>query len=129
MGSYFETVNRIFRDDAVPALAEYVSIRCLSPSFQADWSDLGEIDRAVELIDAWARQRKIPGLSTRVSRIPNRTPALVVTIPGTQCRRRVKLEPKRRAKMKPRPVSRSSRFAVPLARLGALPGLDSSIGS
>ncbi len=84
MGSYFETVNRIFRDDAVPALAEYVSIRCLSPSFQADWSDLGEIDRAVELIDAWARQRKIPGLSTRVSRIPNRTPALVVTIPGTQ---------------------------------------------
>jgi len=40
--------------DIVPQLVEYIRIPNRSPMFDADWATHGHLDRAVELVRAWA---------------------------------------------------------------------------
>ena len=39
--------NRIWDDDIVPALTDYIAIPAKSPMFDADWKQHGHIDRVV----------------------------------------------------------------------------------
>ena len=67
----------------VPTLEEYVRIPAKSPGFDRDWQAHGHLDRAVDLAASWARRRPVEGLHVEVVRLPDRTPVLLIEIPGT----------------------------------------------
>lgn len=72
----------------LPALAQYIAIPNKSPAFDPEWRAHGHMERAVELIAAWCRQRAIPGLKLEVVRLRDehgreRTPVIFIDIAGT----------------------------------------------
>lgn len=75
-------VQHTWDADVLPALTEYVRIPAKSPMFDPDWHAHGHLDRAVALIEAWARARAIEGLSVDVVRLPGRTPLIVMEAAG-----------------------------------------------
>ena len=70
-------------DGLVPILSDYIAIPALSPSFDRDWAANGHLDRAVDLISTWCRDRPIAGLTVQVHRLEGRTPTIVCEIPAT----------------------------------------------
>ncbi len=76
-------VERAWRDDAVPALVEYVRIPNVSPAYAPGWEADGHMERAVELLLGWARERGIEGLQLSVQRIPGRTPVILGELAAT----------------------------------------------
>ena len=78
-----ELVERVWTDEIVPALTEYVAIPNKSPHFDADWREHGHMQRAVDLIEAWCKRRPIPGLSVEVVSLDDRTPVILMEVPGT----------------------------------------------
>lgn len=74
--------DRIWEQEIVPSITEYISIPCKSPSFDRDWREHGHMDRAVALIEAWCRKQPIPGLSVEVVRLEGRTPVIFMELPG-----------------------------------------------
>jgi acetylornithine deacetylase/succinyl-diaminopimelate desuccinylase-like protein len=75
-------VQRAWDEHVVPALTEYVRIPAKSPAFDPQWREHGHIERAVALIQAWARSRPLEGLQIEVARLEGRTPVLLMEIPG-----------------------------------------------
>jgi len=77
-------VGQMWDDAVVPSLVEYIRIPNKSPSFDRDWAAHGYMDSAVALMAAWARQRiaAIPGALLEVVRLENRTPVILIEIPG-----------------------------------------------
>ena len=67
----------------VPVLSDYISIPALSPSFDADWAANGHLDRAVDLVAAWCRDRPIPDMTVTVHRLGDLTPVVVCEIPAS----------------------------------------------
>jgi acetylornithine deacetylase/succinyl-diaminopimelate desuccinylase-like protein len=67
----------------VPVLSEYIAIPALSPGFDADWEANGHLERAVDLIVSWCRDRPIPGMTVSVHRLEGRTPVVICEIPAT----------------------------------------------
>jgi acetylornithine deacetylase/succinyl-diaminopimelate desuccinylase-like protein len=76
-------VQKTWDGSIVPALAEYVRIPAKSPMFDAQWRENGHLDRAVVLLQDWARARPIEGLQIDVVRLDGRTPVLLMEVPGT----------------------------------------------
>ncbi len=72
-----------FERDALETLSTYAAIPCLSPMFDADWSENGHLDRAVELLSQWARARTLASCDVSVHRLEGRTPMLCVTVDAT----------------------------------------------
>ena len=80
-------VDRVWCDEILPSLCEYVAIPALSPSFDPEWVANGHIERAVELISDWCRARAVPGATLDVMRLPGLTPLVIVDVPATRgCR-------------------------------------------
>jgi acetylornithine deacetylase/succinyl-diaminopimelate desuccinylase-like protein len=75
-------VQRVWDQDIVPALTEYIRIPAKSPMYDAQWAEHGHIDRAVGLITDWARRRKVEGLKIEVVRLEGRTPLILMEAPG-----------------------------------------------
>lgn len=69
----------------LPTLLDYIAIPCLSPAFDAQWASAGHMQRALELLAGWARGQlaDMPGVSIEALRLPDRTPVLLVDIPGS----------------------------------------------
>jgi acetylornithine deacetylase/succinyl-diaminopimelate desuccinylase-like protein len=78
-----EAADRLFEREAVAVLEQYVSIRCLSPAFDADWEAHGYIQAAALLLVDWARARPLPGLTVELSQLPGLTPVVVAEVPAT----------------------------------------------
>jgi acetylornithine deacetylase/succinyl-diaminopimelate desuccinylase-like protein len=78
-------VDRMWRDEITPRLTEYIRIPNKSPAFDPNWESAGHMERAVELLAAWAREKiaAIPGASLSVERLPGRTPLILIEVPGT----------------------------------------------
>ncbi len=70
-------------DGLVPVLSDYIAIPALSPSFDSDWAANGHVDRAVDLITSWCRDRPIPSMTVEVHRLDGRTPTIVCEVPAT----------------------------------------------
>src|SRR5437764_404997 len=77
-----EFVQRTWDAAIVPALTEYVRIPAKSPMFDREWAAHGHLERAVALIEAWARSRPIEGLRVEVVRLAGRTPVILMEAPG-----------------------------------------------
>jgi acetylornithine deacetylase/succinyl-diaminopimelate desuccinylase-like protein len=67
----------------VPALCEYVRIPNKSPAFDPAWEANGHMQRAVRLLEQWARDAGIAGLVTEIVTLPGRTPLLFGEIPAS----------------------------------------------
>jgi acetylornithine deacetylase/succinyl-diaminopimelate desuccinylase-like protein len=70
--------------EVVPALTDYIRIPNKSPAFDPDWAAHGHMDRAVALLESWARARldRLAGARLEVVRLPGRTPVILVEVPG-----------------------------------------------
>jgi acetylornithine deacetylase/succinyl-diaminopimelate desuccinylase-like protein len=77
-------VNQCWGDEIVPQLAEYIRIPNKSPAFDPQWAEHGYMDDAVALLERWARQRLagLAGATIEVVRLPERTPVILIDIPG-----------------------------------------------
>jgi len=77
-------VGRMWDEAVVPSLVEYIRIPNKSPAFDKDWVAHGHMDAAVALMEKWARAQlaRIPGSTLEVVRLPNRTPVILIEIPG-----------------------------------------------
>jgi acetylornithine deacetylase/succinyl-diaminopimelate desuccinylase-like protein len=72
-------------DEAItPALVDYIRIPNKSPAFDPQWVEHGHMERAVTLLEDWARAalEKTPGALIEVVRLEGRTPVIVIEIPG-----------------------------------------------
>lgn len=79
LGSY---VNRVWDEEIISELVEYIRIPNKSPLFDPNWEANGHMDKAVEHIAGWCKQRQIKGLTVEVVRLPGRTPVILMEIPG-----------------------------------------------
>jgi acetylornithine deacetylase/succinyl-diaminopimelate desuccinylase-like protein len=75
-------VEQAWDRSIVPTLVEYIRIPNKSPMFDPRWAEHGHMDRAVELLAGWSRQRGIEGLELEVVRLPGRTPLIYMDVPG-----------------------------------------------
>jgi acetylornithine deacetylase/succinyl-diaminopimelate desuccinylase-like protein len=82
--------ERIWEDEILPKLHEYIRIPNKSPAFESDWTRKGHMEAAVRLIAGWceSQARHLPGLTVEVVRLKNdqgeeRTPVIYMEIPGT----------------------------------------------
>ncbi|WP_437897327.1 M20 family metallopeptidase [Sorangium sp. So ce124] len=76
--------ERCWEHEIVPALHDYIRIPNKSPAFDPAWRENGHMDRAASLIAAWCEAQPIPGLTVEVVRIGNRTPVILMEVPGTR---------------------------------------------
>ena len=77
-------IDRLWDEEVVPTLVDYIRIPNKSPAFDPDWAAHGHMDKAVELLEGWAR-RKIVGLkgaTLEVIRLEGRTPVILIDVPG-----------------------------------------------
>ena len=77
-------IGRLWDDEIVPTLSDYIRIPNKSPAFDPDWQKNGHMDRAVEMFAAWAREKlkAFDKATLDVGRIPGRTPLIFIEIPG-----------------------------------------------
>jgi acetylornithine deacetylase/succinyl-diaminopimelate desuccinylase-like protein len=76
--------DRIWDDEIVPALTDYIAIPAKSPMFDADWAQHGHIDRVVRDAAAWVESKKLAGLTLEVIRLEGRTPLIYFELPSTK---------------------------------------------
>ncbi|GAA2334840.1 M20/M25/M40 family metallo-hydrolase [Saccharopolyspora halophila] len=77
-----KTVDQAWNDSVLPSLSELVRIPAVSPAFDADWANSGHLDAVIEHVRAWIDDRGIEGANVEVVRLPERTPLLLVDVPG-----------------------------------------------
>ncbi|MEY4607406.1 MAG: hypothetical protein RLY45_2166 [Actinomycetota bacterium] len=75
-------VERVWADDIVPAIADYIAIPCVSEAFDPDWRAHGHLAAAVELVRGWCAQRRIEGLRVEVCELEGRTPIILFEVPA-----------------------------------------------
>ena len=75
-------IDRVWDDEIVPALFEYIAIPNVSKAFDPQWDEHGHMRRAVELVRSWCAARTIVGLTVEVHELPGLTPVIVMEIPA-----------------------------------------------
>ena len=81
LGAYAE---RVWDDEIVPALTDYIAVPAKSPMFDAEWSQHGFIDRVVKDAAAWVEKQNVAGLKLEVIRLEGRTPVIFFDVPATK---------------------------------------------
>lgn len=77
-----DIVGRIWENDILPTLTEYIAIPNVSPAYEPDWSANGHMATAVELLRVWCAARPIAGMSVEVHELAGRTPVILIDIPA-----------------------------------------------
>jgi acetylornithine deacetylase/succinyl-diaminopimelate desuccinylase-like protein len=69
---------------ALADLLDYMAIPCLSPAFDPDWIEAGELSRAAAMLARWARRAlaTVPGAVVEILAGEGRTPLILVDVPG-----------------------------------------------
>jgi acetylornithine deacetylase/succinyl-diaminopimelate desuccinylase-like protein len=77
-------MNRIWDDEIIPVLTDYIKIPNKSPAFDPDWEKHGAMEQAVTMFAAWANAmvKQLPGARLEVARLKGRTPLILIEIPG-----------------------------------------------
>jgi len=78
-----EFVDRRWKESIVGELERYIAIPNKSPGFDHEWVKHGHMERAITLIADWCRKQPLKGATVEIVRLPDRTPLLLVDIPGT----------------------------------------------
>jgi acetylornithine deacetylase/succinyl-diaminopimelate desuccinylase-like protein len=77
-----DRIARLWDDEIVPRLVDYIRIPAKSPHFDPAWEANGHIERVIRLAEAWAHAQPIEGLRVEIVRLPQRTPVLLFEVPG-----------------------------------------------
>ncbi len=77
-----QLATQLYAGSIVPTLAKYIEIPNKSPGFDPEWEQNGHMRRAMDLIVAWCRARRIAGMRLEVVQLPGRTPLLFIEVPG-----------------------------------------------
>jgi acetylornithine deacetylase/succinyl-diaminopimelate desuccinylase-like protein len=77
-------IERVWDEEIVPELTDYIRIPNKSPAFDPDWAAHGYMDQAVEQFAAWAKAKIAPieRANLGVVRLEGRTPVILIEIPG-----------------------------------------------
>ena len=81
LGRYAE---KLWDDEIVPALTDYIAIPAKSPMFDADWQRNGYIERVVRDAAGWVESKRLAGLKLQVIRLEGRTPVIFFELPATK---------------------------------------------
>src|SRR3954447_7672184 len=77
----------LFAKSIVPTLVEYIKIPNKSAMFDPEWKKNGHVDRAVDLMQSWAKSNLPEGAKLEVVQLEDngkpRTPVIFIDIPGT----------------------------------------------
>ncbi|GAP35509.1 M20 family metallopeptidase [Piscinibacter sakaiensis] len=76
--------DRLWDEEIVPALTDYIAIPAKSPMFDADWERHGHLERVVRDAAAWVERQQIAGLRLEIVRLPGRTPVIFFEVPATR---------------------------------------------
>ena len=77
------SVERSWADEVLPSLSGLVTIPALSPAFDAQWDEHGQLQAAVNHVEAWIGTRGLRGATSEVVELPGRSPLLLVDVPAT----------------------------------------------
>src|ERR1700728_2289912 len=77
------SVEHSWTDEVLPSLSGLVTIPALSPAFDAQWEDHGQLRAAVNHVQSWIGTRGLPGVTSEVVELPGRSPLLLVDVPAT----------------------------------------------
>jgi acetylornithine deacetylase/succinyl-diaminopimelate desuccinylase-like protein len=72
----------VWARDVIPTLRDFIAIPNVSEAFEANWRELGHMDRAVALLRDWAQARPIEGMALVVHELEGRSPVLFLEIPA-----------------------------------------------
>ena len=75
---------RVWDEEIVPALTDYIAIPAKSPMFDADWAANGHIEKVIRDAASWVEGKKVAGLKLEVIRIQGRTPIIFFEVPATK---------------------------------------------
>ncbi|MEY4707671.1 MAG: hypothetical protein RJB58_1394 [Pseudomonadota bacterium] len=77
-------MEKIWEDEIIPVLTDYIRIPNKSPAFDADWEKHGHMEKAVTMFADWAKSKlgQLPGSKLEVVRLPGRTPLIFIEVPG-----------------------------------------------
>src|SRR5262245_2753132 len=76
-------IARLWDDEIVPQLIDYVKLPAKSPHFDHDWKRHGHIEAAIQQAHRWASHQPVKGLKLEVIRLEGRTPVLFFDVPAT----------------------------------------------
>ena len=77
-------ISKLWDDEVVPQLIDYIRIPNKSPMYDRDWVAHGYMDAAVALMEKWARAKleSLPGATLEVVRLEGRTPLIFIDVPA-----------------------------------------------
>lgn len=76
-------LDRLWEDEIVPELVDYIRIPNRSPLFDPEWESRGHMARAFAHAERWCRARRLPGLRVELLQPAGRTPLLYIEVPGS----------------------------------------------
>ena len=83
MSAIQDRIDRVWEDEIVPTLCDYIRIPNVSEAFDPDWEANGHMERVVMLIRDWCATRPVAGLTVDVQRLRGTTPLIVGEVPAT----------------------------------------------
>jgi len=75
---------RVWDEEIVPAITNYIAIPAKSPMFDADWQKNGYIERVIRDAASWVQSKQVAGLKLEVVRLEGRTPVIFFEAPATK---------------------------------------------
>ena len=83
LGRLMDRSEEIWESSILPSLSDFIGIKALSPLFEPNWAEMGELDATIELFCDWLDDQGIEGMSYEKHRIGELSPVLIVIIEGT----------------------------------------------
>ncbi len=77
-------VEKVWDDQIIPELVDYIRIPNKSPAFDPDWQENGYMEKVVDQFVRWAKDQKNPEMELDVVRLEGRTPLIFMDIPATE---------------------------------------------
>jgi acetylornithine deacetylase/succinyl-diaminopimelate desuccinylase-like protein len=79
-----ERVGRVWDEDILRQLTDYIRIPAKSPGFAPDWRAQGHLETVLRNAAQWVEAQKVAGLRLEIVRLDGRTPVLFFEVEATR---------------------------------------------